>query len=197
MKRLFSALLYSAAIGLAMISLSKTAGAELIRIGFVDLRKALNSVEDGRKAKEILKRKKLKFQKLLNKKQRELKRQKELYENKAAILRGQAKKREQLKLQKKFFELQRLYAKLTRDLARAEAEATRKIFMKMEVIIRQIARENNLILMLEKTESSILYARPEMDYTAELIRRYNRIYGKKGSKRLSSKKKKRRRKRVK
>ncbi len=166
-----------------LLMLPQLSRAETIRIGFVDLRKALNSVEDGKKAKAILEKRKRKFQALLNKKQRELKRQKKLYEAKAAILRGQAKKREQLKLQRKFFELQQLYGKLTRELAKAEAIETTKIFMKMQVIINQIARENNLILMLEKTESSVLYARPEMDYTNELIRRYNRLYGSKGKKR--------------
>jgi Skp family chaperone for outer membrane proteins len=151
-----------------------------IRVGYVDLRKALNAVEDGRKAKSELQSKKDKFQQMLNKKQTELKREKELFDSRTAILRGDAKQKAQVELQKKFFSLQQLYTSLTQDLAKEEAVATRHIFQKMEVIIQQIARENNLYLMLEKTESSVLYALPGMDYTDELVRRYNRIYGKGG-----------------
>lgn len=153
-----------------------------IRVGFVDLRKALNSVEDGIKAKEKLTTEKTNYQKTLDKRQQQLKREKQVYESRSTILRGEAKRKAQMELQKKFFELQQEYTKFTRDLARSEAVETRKIFQKMEVIIQQIARENNLYLMLEKTESSVLYALPEMDYTSELIRRYNRLYhGKKTS----------------
>lgn len=165
------------------------------RIGFVDLRKALNSVEDGRFAKKKLKAKKSRYQKLLSKAQRALKREKKTYDARATILRGRAKRKAQLSLQKKFLKLQQLYAKLTRKLAREESVETRKIFRKMERIIRGIARENRLILMLEKTESSILYAPASMDFTNELIRRYNRIYGKKGVKTSRRKRRKKRRRR--
>ncbi len=167
-----------------------------IRIGYIDLRKALNSVHDGKAAKKVLKAKKSKYQKLLNKRQNALKREKKLYEARSTILKGQAKRKAQLKLQKKFFKLQQEYTQFTRKLARSEAIVTRQIFRKMEVIIRAIAKQNNLYLMLEKTESSVLYALPEMDYTSELIRRYNRMYpkGSKG-KRVRRRRKRRRRRR--
>lgn len=163
-----------------------------IRVGYVDLRKALNSVEDGIKAKSELTAEKTKYQKTLNSRQEQLKREKQVYESRATILRGEAKRKAQLNLQKKFFELQQEYTRFTRELAKSEAVATRKIFQKMEVIIQQIARENNLYLMLEKTESSVLYALPEMDYTSELIRRYNRLYHGKKTTKVSRKRSRRR-----
>jgi Skp family chaperone for outer membrane proteins len=118
-----------------------------------------------------------------------------MYERRLAILRGPAKRREQVKLQKKFFKLQKKYTALTRQHARAEALETRRIFRKMEVVIRSIAKDYSLTLMLEKTESSILYATKDMDYTSELIRRYNKLYQGKGKKRRRRKRRRRRRKR--
>lgn len=179
----------------AFYLMSITPVAAQIRIGYIDLRKALNSVEDGKKAKSILKSKKKKLQRLLNRKQKKLKREKKLYESRATILRGQAKRKAQLKLQKKFFTLQRMYTKYTRQLARQEAIVTRRIFRKMESIIRKIAKENNLYLMLEKTESSVLYALPQMDYTSELIRRYNRKYHGRKTKRRRRRRRRRKRRR--
>ena len=40
-------------------------------------------------------------------------------------------------------------------------------------IIQQIAKEKKYDLVLERTESAILYARDDMDLTNELIKRYN------------------------
>jgi len=165
------------------------------RIGFIDLRKALNGVNDGRIAKDKLRKKKKRYQKELTRLQKALKKEKKKYDVRAAILTSKAKRRWQLKLQKKFITLQRKYTLLTRTLAREESIETRKIFRKMEVIIRGIARENKLILMLEKTESSVLYALPDMNYTNELIRRYNRIYNSKGKKRRKKRRRRRRRRR--
>lgn len=169
--------------------------AHAIKIGYINLREALNNVYDGKQAKAKLKQKKAQYQKLLNKEQRALKRAKKMYERRLAILRGPAKRREQVKLQKKFFKLQKKYTALTRQLARAEALETRRIFRKMEVVIRSIAKDYSLTLMLEKTESSILYATKDMDYTSELIRRYNKLYEGKGKKRRRRKRRRRRRKR--
>ncbi len=165
------------------------------RIGYVDLRKALNEVDDGRDAKNKLQQKKGSYQSKLNQEQEKLKREKKLFDRRATILRGEAKRKAQLKLQQKFLELQKMYSSLTRELAQEEAKETRVIFRKMEVIIRQIAEKEGLDLMLEKTESSILYARSGMDYTNELIRIYNRQFGKGGSapRRVSRKPKKRKR----
>tara|TARA_B100000609_G_scaffold197698_1_gene195607 strand:- start:4477 stop:5043 length:567 start_codon:yes stop_codon:yes gene_type:complete len=182
-------------LGLLSLFLIPAPAEAAIRIGYVDLRKALNSVEDGIAAKKRLKMKKSSFQKKLSRLQKQLKRAKKSYDSRAAILRGNAKRKMQARLQKKFLTLQRTYTKLTRSLAREESVETRKIFRKMEVIIRRIAKENKLYLMLEKTESSVLYATPSMDYTNELIRRYNRLFAGKGKKRKRRRRKRRRKKR--
>ncbi|MCB9638337.1 MAG: OmpH family outer membrane protein [Myxococcales bacterium] len=173
--------------------------AETKRIGYVDLRKALNEVDDGRQAKNKLQKKKSAYQTKLNAQQEKLKREKKIFDRRASILRGEAKRKAQLKLQQKFLELQKTYTSLTRELAQEEAKETRVIFRKMELIIREIAEKEGLDLMLEKTESSILYARSGMDYTNELIRLYNKRFGRGGGRRVSrskgKKSKKRRRRR--
>jgi len=164
-----------------------------IRIGYVDLRKALNEVEDGRYAKRKLLKKKKKFQKELGSAQKKLKKAQKRYKALAKILKGRAREKARFKLQREYFQVQRLYTKRTRELARSEAVETRKIFAKMQMIIKKIAQENGLILMLEKSESSVLYAKAQMNYTSELIRRYDRLFGNKKKKRRRKRRRRRRR----
>lgn len=79
-----------------------------------------------------------------------------------------------MELQQEMAELQQLYVEMQRDLAQKEGEATQKIFKKMEGILRAIATEKGYDLILEKSESSVLYAKDSMDLTNELIKRYDK-----------------------
>ncbi len=44
----------------------------------------------------------------------------------------------------------------------------------MGKLIEQIGKEKGYDLILEKTESSVLYAKDGMDVTSELVKRYNK-----------------------
>ena len=74
------------------------------------------------------------------------------------------------------YDLQQDYMKMQQDLAQSEAKATKEIFDKMGKIIEEIAKERKYNLVLETTESAILYADEYMDFTSELIKRYNAKY---------------------
>jgi outer membrane protein len=160
------------------------------KVGYVNLRKALSSVGDGQAALNRLRGKKKALQRRLNKAQKALMAEKKKYDKTKTILRGAAKRRLLAKLQRKFLDLRRKYATWTRQLARAEALETRKIVAKMQPIIRTIARRYKIQLMLEMKESGILYAPSGMDFTNELVRRYDARY--KGKRKI---RRKRRRKR--
>lgn len=158
------------------------------KVGYVNLRKALASVGDGQAALARLRGKKKALQRRLNKAQKALMAEKKKFDKTRTILRGEAKRRLLGKLQRKFLDLRRKYATWTRQLARAEALETRKIVAKMQPIIRTIALRYKIDLMLEMKQSGILYAPSGMDFTNELVRRYDARY--KGKRR-----RKRRRKR--
>lgn len=159
------------AIALFMLVFSGSAFAQ--KIGYVDLQAALNKVEDGKKAKARLKRDFAKKQKKLDAKQKAVKKKKEALEAQAMMLSDDAKQKKAMELQKEMYELQQLYLQLQGDLSKAEAKATQKIFKKMGKILQKIGKEKGYDLILEKTESSVLYAKDGMNITAELVKRYN------------------------
>ena len=91
----------------------------------------------------------------------------------AMMMTEEAKRAKAMELQKQMYELQQLYLTLQGELSQKEAEATKTIFERMGKIIEKIGKEKKYDIILEKTESSVLYAMPEMDVTSELIKRYN------------------------
>jgi outer membrane protein len=141
------------------------------KIAFVDMQRALEETEDGKKAKAKLKADFDRKQKELDDKQEELKKMKEDFDKKSALLKPDAQQAEQKKLQDRFVELQQIYARLQQDLAKKEQDATAGIFRKLGVIVQQVAEKNGFDLVVEK--SAVMFGKPALDITNEAIRLYN------------------------
>lgn len=164
----------AAVVLLVGVGLSATASAEDLKIGYVDLHKALNSVEEGKEAKKKLKKDYDDKQKKLNEKQKEVKKLKEDLESQSMALSKEAKIKKQRELQSKMQELQKMYMGLQRNLSQKEAEATKEIFDKMREVVEEIAEDEGYDLVLEKRKSSVLFAKDGMNLTEELIERYQK-----------------------
>ncbi len=161
------------ALALCVFVAPSSAFAQAPKIGYVDLQRALNEVAEGKKAKKKLKADFKKKQETLNSKQDDLKAMQKDLEQNGMMLSDEAKRAKAMEFQKKMYDLQQTYGKLQGELAQAEAKATKKIFDKMGAIINDIAKERGYDLVLERTESAILFAKGDMDLTDELIKRYN------------------------
>lgn len=147
--------------------------AQTTKIGYVDLQRALLQVEEGKRVKADLEKEFKAKQKQLDKKQDDLKKLKDQLEGQAMMLSEDAKRQKAMEFQKQMMDLQQLYVQLQGELSKKEAEATKKIFTRMSTIVAAIGKERGYTLILEKTESSVLFAADGMELTDELIRRYN------------------------
>jgi outer membrane protein len=157
------------ALGLA---LAPAAAAAQQKIGFVDLQRALNEVDEGKAARAILKRDFDEKQKQLDAKKTEFDKLQADFEKQAVVMSDQAKKDKGQDLDRRARELQALFMNLQKDLSERERDATRGIFDKMAQIVREIAEADGFSIVLEKN-AGLVYAPPSLDLTNELIRKYN------------------------
>lgn len=148
------------------------------KYAFVDLQRALEETEEGKAAKQKLKTDFERKQKELDGKQEELKKMKEDLDKKAAIMKPEALAGEQKKFQERFVELQQVYARLQKDLAEKEQQATSGIFRKLQSVVGNIAEREKFSMVLEKN-SAVVWGQPSLDITNEVIRMYNAGEGKK------------------
>ena len=153
-----------------------SAMAQGTKVGYVNLQRALNEVEEGKKAKARLKKDFDKKQKALDASQKEVADLKTTLESQGMMLSEEVKREKAMEFQKKMMDLQQTYMTMQQELAVEENKATKEIFDKMGKLIEEIAKEKKYALVLETTESAILYAQEEMDLTDELIKRYNAKY---------------------
>jgi outer membrane protein len=158
------------------------------KLGYVDLQRALNEVDEGKTAKAQLKREFDTKQKLLDEKQEELKRMKAELDKQSVVMSDDAKREKVGEFERKTMEAQQLFVQLQKELSERERELTRTIFDKMHAIIREIAEADKFSMVFEKTDAGLLYAPPSLDLTNELIRKYNAKY--KGGAAVSGGKKK-------
>lgn len=162
--------------GLLVTVLALTARAAEIRIGYVDLQKALTQTDDGKTAKDKLQREFSAKQKKLDQAQEELKSEKERLDKQGPLWTDEKRREFQSTLERKFMETTQLWQQMQKELSEAEAKATGEIFMKMEVIIREIAETEGFTHVFDRKQSGLIFAPESMDLTPQLVRKFNDRY---------------------
>ena len=153
--------------------------AEEVKIGFVDMQRALNETEDGRKAKAQLKKVFDQKQKELDEQQEELKKAIEDLDKKRTLLPADKVREKETELQGRMQKVQQTYLRHQQDLSAKEQEATAKIFERMNRIIAKMATAENFSMIFDR--AGVVFAKPHLDLTNELIRRYNSGEGAEGT----------------
>jgi outer membrane protein len=152
--------------------LSTTAAfAEDMKVGFVDMQRALTETDDGKKAKDKLKKNFDQKQKELDEQQNALRKDKEDLDKKRTLIPADKVHEKEAELGARLEKLQQTYMRLQQELAAQEQKETGKIFERMNKIIQEIAASENFSLIVDKT--ALVFAKPHLDLTNELIRRYN------------------------
>jgi outer membrane protein len=144
-----------------------------VKIGYVDLQRALNEVKEGKAAKARLQSKLERSQTQLDKEQQALKAKRDELDKKRLAMDEGTLRQKMEELDRELVRVSGLYSQLQRELAEEERQATQEIFARMRQIIGQIAEKDGFDFVFEMSESGILYAPPALDLTNELVRRYD------------------------
>ncbi len=163
----------TALLGTLLLSLSAApVRAEDVKIGIVDLRRALAETEDGKKARSTLKRDFDKKQKELDEQQEEVKKAIEDLNKKRTLLPAETVRQKEAELQERVGKVQQTYMRHQQDLASKEEEATAPIVERLQRIIGKIAAAEGFTVVLDKS-AGVVYAKAHLDLTNEVIRRFN------------------------
>ncbi len=166
MKRIFL-------IASLLLGAVRFAHAEDIKLGYVDLQRAVGETEDGRKAKGDLKRLLDTKQKEIDEQQEEIKKAMDDLEKKRTLLPADKVKEKEGDLQNRIQKVQQAYLRNQQDLQAKEQEAMAKIIDRMQRIVAKLASAENFTMVLERNQAGLIYAKPPLDLTNDLIRRYN------------------------
>ena len=163
----------SLALVLLLTGVAHKADAQDVKVGVVDLQRAMNETEDGRRAKRRLKTLFDKRQKELDGYQEDLKKMGEQLEQQKNVLSENVLRERYAQYQQKLAELQQLYMESQRELAAKEAEYTQQILERMQAILRRIGQTEGFTLIVEANEGGVIFAPTHLDLTDRVIQRYN------------------------
>jgi outer membrane protein len=153
---------------------ARTAHADDIKLGYVDLQRAISETAEGQAAKKKLQGIFKQKQKELDEKQEDLKKRKANFDKQKTILKPEAMQQQAKELEQSFVDLQQTYLRLQKDLSEKEQQMTAPIFGKMRNVIAKIAERDAFTMIFERSASeTVLWAKPSLDLTNEVIRRYN------------------------
>jgi outer membrane protein len=164
-----------AALALA-IAVPQAARAAELKIGYVNLQQAVSEVEEGKAARDVLKKEFEQKQKMLDDKQNELKRMKEDLDKQMVVMSDEAKREKAMEFERKVNEMQQVYVQMQKDLQEREREMMKVIFDKMEVVIKDIATAEGYGYVFEQQNAGLMVAPAAANMTQELVRRYNAKY---------------------
>jgi len=160
-------------LALACALADGSATAQTLKIGYVDLQRALNESDAGRQAKE-------KFKVQVDRLQNDLKRQKDSLdamkdqlEKKASVMKDEEARNLEKDYQRKLRDFERAYKDSQGELQQRDNELTIELLKHLQGVIEQFGKENGYSVILEQSSSSVLYGAPELDLTEQIIARYN------------------------
>lgn len=147
-----------------------------MKIGYVDLQKALNVSIAGKAAKTSIAGEFKEHQKTMAARQGELKAAKAEFEKQALLLSDSARAAKEREFQQKVKEFNRFAKDIRDELRDKEKEHTGRIIKDLIRTLHDIAKREGYDLILEKAESSILYAVDSIDLTEKLTKAYDAKY---------------------
>lgn len=158
---------------IALSLLAAPALAQDVKVGFVDLQKALNLSQSGQAAKEQIKQKVESYDAQVKVKQEELQKLKESLEKQAMLLSEEARGNKEREYQQKVKDYQRYAKDIQEELQQADADFTRKILEQLFEVVQDIGKKEGYTMILEKTESAMLYGDSSIDLTDKVIQAFD------------------------
>lgn len=144
-----------------------------IKIGVVDLLKALNESEQGKKSiAEIESLKKTK-QNMIEEKGKRIEQLKADLDKQASVLSADAKKSKEDEIERLIREFQRLVTDSTNELQKKQRELEVEMIKELRVIIENIGKEEKFTYIIESSEGGLLYFDKAVDITDIVIKKYN------------------------
>jgi len=150
---------------------SPAIAANTSKIGIVDLQKALNDCEEGKRARTTLEGRFDKAMQLIEKKKAQVQQTQDDLEAQRPMLSASAIKEKEAELQKKMVEFQQIAMENQQEMTLMEQELTGGILQKLFNTAQTIGAEGGYNLIIEK--QTVVYINGITDITDQVIARYN------------------------
>jgi outer membrane protein len=150
--------------------------AENIKVGVIDVQKALNDSDSGKKAKTDLESLIKSKQVVIDEKGKTIEKMKADIEKQASVLSADARKTKEEELEKLIREYQRLVQDSQAEVKKKEAELTEGILKDIREIVDKAGEEEGYTIIVEK--GMTVYSHKGIDITEGVIKKFDELRAK-------------------
>jgi outer membrane protein len=144
-----------------------------MKIGYVNIQKALNESKAGKEAKVVLESEYLKFQNEFAQRQGELQALQDTLQRQGLMLSEKARKEREMEYQNKLKEFKRWGEDKQGELKQKERELTKAALKDLQEVVIKLGEEEKFTIILAMNEAGILFASKEIDLTDRVIQILN------------------------
>jgi outer membrane protein len=144
-----------------------------LKVGSVDIQKAMNECQAGIEAKKAITKEMEKLQKLFGDRQKELQVMKESLDKQAPMLKPDARAAKEKEFQTKVRDYQRWLEDNQKEIQAKGLEMERTIAQGLQQVIKKIGEEEGYTFVLEKNENIVLFSSKAIDITDRVIKAFD------------------------
>jgi outer membrane protein len=165
---------FAAVLGLSSVMVSPARAADDFKIAVVDMQKALQSVEAGKKAKSQLEKEVEAKKKKFDSEKASITKMGEEFKKQSLVMSDEARAKKQGELQERIAKLQQEGMETEQELRMKEQQLTQPIINKLRGIVSDQAKKKGYSMVLEKNENTVLFSQDKDDLTSEVVSAYNK-----------------------
>ncbi len=166
---------FKAAIAAAIFSFCffvvSSYGADVAKIGVIDLQRVLDQSSAGKKANAEIKKQGKKMETELKEKGAEIEELRERIEREALVMSKEMREEKERDIRIKINDFKSLERKFKQDMQVLNRKFTQQIHQESVELVQEIGKAEGYLLIIEKTV--VLYSPNTVDITDQLIQKYN------------------------
>lgn len=153
------------------LSFSSASAQERVKIGFIDVQRAISESQAGKRARERFQAQVKKAEGDLLREKQEIERLRADLDKKAQLMKEEERRSAEADFQKRYVSYQRSMADYQQDLRQKDGQLTSDILKQLEKIVNEVGKAEKFTLILER--SQILYSDQGIDITNKVIEVFN------------------------
>ena len=156
---------------LTLLCVPAVGAQDRVKIGFIDIQRAISDSNAGKRAKERFQAQVKKAEAELLKEKTELERLKADLDKKGPLMKEEERRSLEGDLQRRYVNYQRTMTDQQQELRQKEGALTGDILKELEKIVNEIGKSDKFTLILERNQ--ILYSDQGIDVTNKVIEVFN------------------------
>lgn len=154
---------------IAAVVFSFVAQAE-VKIGIVDIPKAIQATKDGQKIKKELEEDYNKRKADLEKRVKDIGKMQADFDKKSLVLSDEARAKKQQEIEAEKAKYMELREKNLQDLSKKDRELSQPMIKKLNTVIGEIAKKEGYTVIMHKNDQNLVWASPDSDITDQVIK---------------------------